>query len=35
VPLLVREIGMSQSAFYRQLKAITGQSVIGFTGEFA
>jgi signal transduction histidine kinase/ligand-binding sensor domain-containing protein/DNA-binding response OmpR family regulator len=30
VPLLVREMGMSQSAFYRQLKAITGQSVIEF-----
>jgi AraC-like DNA-binding protein len=33
VPLLVREMGMSPSAFYRQLKAITGQSVIGFTGD--
>ncbi|QKZ13513.1 hybrid sensor histidine kinase/response regulator transcription factor [Spirosoma sp. KUDC1026] len=30
VPVLVREMGMSQSTFYRQLKAITGQSVIEF-----
>ncbi|WP_170312623.1 two-component regulator propeller domain-containing protein [Spirosoma agri] len=30
VPVLVREMGMSQSAFYRQIKAITGQSVVEF-----
>lgn len=30
VPMLVREMGMSQSAFYRQIKAITGQSVVEF-----
>ena len=30
VPMLVREMGMSQSAFYRQLKTITGQSVVAF-----
>ncbi|WP_232064831.1 hybrid sensor histidine kinase/response regulator transcription factor [Rhodocytophaga rosea] len=30
VPALVREMGMSQSAFYRQIKAITGQSVVEF-----
>ncbi|GAB3949841.1 two-component regulator propeller domain-containing protein [Spirosoma harenae] len=30
IPMLVREMGMSQSAFYRQLKAITGQSVVEF-----
>ena len=30
VPLLVREIGMSQSVFYRRLKSITGQSVVEF-----
>ncbi|RYF75389.1 MAG: response regulator, partial [Cytophagaceae bacterium] len=30
VPVLVREMGMSQSAFYRQIKAITGQSAIEF-----
>ncbi|SFD91533.1 response regulator transcription factor [Spirosoma endophyticum] len=30
VPVLVREMGMSQSAFYRQIKAITGQSAVEF-----
>ena len=30
VPMLVREMGMSQSTFYRQIKAITGQSVVEF-----
>ncbi|MEZ0487344.1 two-component regulator propeller domain-containing protein [Fibrella aquatica] len=30
VPILVREMGMSQSAFYRQIKAITGQSAVEF-----
>lgn len=30
VPALVREMGMSQSSFYRQIKAITGQSVVEF-----
>ncbi|UOQ68523.1 hybrid sensor histidine kinase/response regulator transcription factor [Hymenobacter volaticus] len=30
VPLLVREMGMSQSVFYRRLKSITGQSVVEF-----
>ncbi len=30
VPTLVREMGMSQSAFYRQIKAITGKSVVEF-----
>ncbi|WP_019987514.1 hybrid sensor histidine kinase/response regulator transcription factor [Rudanella lutea] len=30
VPTLVREMGMSQSAFYRQIKAITGQTVVEF-----
>lgn len=30
VPMLVREMGMSQSSFYRQIKAITGQSVVEF-----
>ncbi|MBB5282716.1 signal transduction histidine kinase/ligand-binding sensor domain-containing protein/DNA-binding response OmpR family regulator [Rhabdobacter roseus] len=30
IPTLVREMGMSQSAFYRQIKAITGQSVVEF-----
>ncbi len=30
VPVLVREMGMSQSAFYRQIKAITGQTVVEF-----
>ncbi len=30
VPMLVREMGMSQSAFYRQIKAITGQTVVEF-----
>ncbi|MEA5257898.1 two-component regulator propeller domain-containing protein [Arcicella aquatica] len=30
VQILVREMGMSQSAFYRQIKAITGQSVVEF-----
>ena len=30
VPILVREMGMSQSAFYRQIKAITGQTVVEF-----
>jgi len=30
VQVLVREMGMSQSAFYRQIKAITGQSVVEF-----
>ena len=30
VPVLVREMGMSQSAFYRQIKSITGQSVVEF-----
>jgi AraC-like DNA-binding protein len=30
VPILVREMGMSQSVFYRHIKAITGQSVIEF-----
>lgn len=30
VPTLVREMGMSQSTFYRQIKAITGQSVVEF-----
>ncbi|GAB2526723.1 hybrid sensor histidine kinase/response regulator transcription factor [Spirosoma aerophilum] len=30
VPVLVREMGMSQSAFYRQIKAMTGQSVVEF-----
>ncbi len=30
VPTLVREMGMSQSSFYRQIKAITGQSVVEF-----
>ncbi|HEX8425657.1 hybrid sensor histidine kinase/response regulator transcription factor [Hymenobacter sp.] len=30
VPLLVREVGMSQSVFYRRLKSITGQSVVEF-----
>jgi len=28
IPVLVRDMGMSQSAFYRQIKAITGQSVV-------
>jgi signal transduction histidine kinase/ligand-binding sensor domain-containing protein/DNA-binding response OmpR family regulator len=30
VPMLVREMGMSQSTFYRQIKAMTGQSVVEF-----
>ena len=30
VPTLVREMGMSQSTFYRQIKAITGKSVVEF-----
>ncbi|MBO0952163.1 hybrid sensor histidine kinase/response regulator transcription factor [Fibrella forsythiae] len=30
VPTLVREMGMSQSSFYRQVKAITGQTVVEF-----
>ncbi|MCK8495764.1 ATP-binding protein [Spirosoma sp. RP8] len=30
VPMLVREMGMSQSVFYRHIKAITGQTVIEF-----
>jgi signal transduction histidine kinase/ligand-binding sensor domain-containing protein/DNA-binding response OmpR family regulator len=30
VPILVREMGMSQSAFYRQIKAITGQTLVEF-----
>lgn len=30
VPTLVREMGMSQSALYRQIKAITGKSVVEF-----
>lgn len=30
VPGLVRKMGMSQSAFYRQIKAITGQTVVEF-----
>lgn len=30
VQVLVREMAMSQSAFYRQIKAITGQSVVEF-----
>lgn len=30
VPMLVREMGMSQSAFYRQIKAVTGQTVVEF-----
>lgn len=30
VLFLVREMGMSQSAFYRQIKAISGQSVVEF-----
>lgn len=30
VQMLVREMGMSQSGFYRQIKAITGQSVVEF-----
>ncbi len=30
VPVLVREMGMSQSVFYRRIKGITGQSVAEF-----
>lgn len=30
VPMLVKEMGMSQSAFYRKIKSITGQSVVEF-----
>ena len=30
VPLLVREMGVSQSSFYRRIKSITGQSVVEF-----
>ncbi|ADB42393.1 histidine kinase [Spirosoma linguale DSM 74] len=30
VPVLVREMGMSQSAFYRQIKTMTGQSAVEF-----
>lgn len=30
VPLLVKEMGMSQSVFYRRIKGIAGQSVVEF-----
>ncbi|MDQ1086657.1 hybrid sensor histidine kinase/response regulator transcription factor [Siphonobacter sp. SORGH_AS_1065] len=33
IPILVRELGMSQSSFYRQIKTITGKTAVEFVRD--
>ena len=33
IPVLVRELGMSQSSFYRQIKTITGKTAVEFVRD--